>query len=166
MLSHNGKLRKACINSNAVKFKKDKQCLVDSGHQENLSVWNYSGVEECLYNAGPAPLGQPGWPWPPHFLAPLQKKNGDIFEPRYVCTSEFQYCITKSTSVLIHKEPMRVIRNPFSEKFSTLCAGGRLLHSPTVHFSDPLHKSWHWSCNVQAIVYICHRYSMAYNQVK
>ena len=70
------------------------------------------------------------------------------------------------TYVLIHKDPMRVIPNPFSEKFSTLCAGGRLLHSPTVHFSRPLQKSWHWSCNVQAIVYICHRYSMAYNQVK
>ena len=85
MLSRNGKVRNACITSNAVKFTKIN---VNRGHQENLSVWNYSSVEECLYNAGPAPLGWPGWPWPPHFLAPLQKKNGDIFKPRYVCTSD------------------------------------------------------------------------------
>jgi len=37
--------------------------------------------------AGPVPYRRLGQPWPLHLLAPF-KKNGNIFKPRYVCTSD------------------------------------------------------------------------------
>ena len=58
-------------------------------------------------------------------------------------------CIHKALPVLIHKDRMRVIPNPFSENFPRFVQGVP---------NCTLQKSWHWPCNVQAIVYICHRY--------
>ena len=66
----------------------------------------------------------------------------------------FQYWFTKT--------PWEWFLTPVVKNFLRLVQGV----GPTVHFIHPLQKSWHWPCNVQAIVYICHRYSMAYNQVK
>ena len=102
MLSCNGKLRKACITSNAV-----------SGITVVLrSAYTMQGQHHRGDRHG---HDHPTF-WPPFKKRMVISSSLDTYVPILIC-------ITKSTSVLIHKDPIRVIPNPFSEKFTRFVQG-------------------------------------------